>query len=58
MRRGVIEDEGVLERDGRDRPTLRAEPARRRQVLAVETGEGGLDGPSGELGGDRLRYPS
>ena len=58
VRRDVIEDEGVIEGDGRDRPTLRAKPARGRQVLAVETGEGGLDRPSGELDGDRLRYPS
>ena len=64
VRRDRIEDEGVLEGDGRDRSTLRAKPARGRQVLAVETGEGGLDGPSGELDGDRLRvrgrttYPS
>lgn len=57
MRRGVIEDEGVLEGDGLDRPTLRAEPPRGRKLLTVETGEGGLDRPSGELDDDWLRYP-
>jgi hypothetical protein len=54
----MVEDERVLEGDRGDRPSLRAEPARGRQLVGVESGENGLDGRPGDLGDDRLRCPS
>jgi hypothetical protein len=45
MRHVLIQDEGVLELDARDRSAVAAEPAGSREVVAVEPSELGRDLP-------------
>ena len=49
-----LQDEGVLEGDGADRPPLRAEPARAGELAEVEAGECRRDGGAIELDADRI----
>jgi hypothetical protein len=54
VRRLCLQDEGILEGDGPDRPPLRAEPARVGELAEVEAGECRPDGGAIELDADRI----
>jgi hypothetical protein len=58
VRRVRVEDEGGLQLDRIDGATFRAEPARSRERLPIETGDRGLDRRAVQLDGDGLRCPS
>jgi hypothetical protein len=51
-----IKNESLFQRNRRDGPAFRAEPARSGELGSVETVEGRGDFPAADLDGDRLRY--
>jgi hypothetical protein len=49
VRPGRVEDERLVELGVRDRPPLRREPARRRERVQIESGDGRLDRRAREI---------